>query len=120
MIAEIIELLVDASNTFGSLFSSFQARFKNYSKILVQQSPLQEDVVRTICTSFPEIMREIRECSNSPSYVVIDKNSIKKNKEEIHVVFLNEKKRYIHSFTVLNRTAMVIITVPCFWTVHQI
>jgi hypothetical protein len=121
MITDIIDLLVDASNTFGSLFSSFQARFKNYSKILGQQSSLQEDIVETICASFPEIMREIRVCPSSPSYVVVDKYSIKKDKAEIHVVFLDEKQRYIHSFTALNRShAIGIITVPCFWMVHQI
>lgn len=118
MITDIIDLIVDASNTFGSLISSLQARFKNYNRIIEQQSSLQDDVVGTIYTSFPEIQNEIAVCSNKISYVVIDKYSIKNGKTEMHIVFLDANQKYIHSFSILSRMqAIMNFIIPCFWKV---
>ena len=119
MITDIIDLIVDASNTFGSLVSSLQARFKNYNRIIGQQHSLPSDVVETTYTSFPEIQNEISVCPNKINYIVIDKYSIKNGKTEMHIVFLDAHQRYIHSFSVLSRTQTIgNFTVPCYWTLN--
>ena len=116
MITDLIDLLVDASNTFGSLVSSIQVRYKNYNKIISLQSPLHEDVVKTICAYFPMIQKEMNLCPNELSYIVIDKYSVKNGKTEIRVVFLDERQKHIHSFNVLSKTQTIgDLTIPSYW-----
>ena len=97
MITDLIDLLVDASNTFGSLVSSIQVRYKNYNKIISLQSPLHEDVVKTICAYFPMIQKEMNLCPNELSYIVTLKD-------------LKEEKKFIDDLRVKNGNLKIMLS----------
>jgi hypothetical protein len=119
MLTEIVDLLVDASNTFGSLVSSLKVRYKNYNKIISQQPSLQDDVVNALYTYFPEILREMNLCQDV-QYIMIDKYSVKNGKTELRVVFLNEKQRHVHSFNILNGQHTIgNLIIPSYWIVNK-
>lgn len=120
MLTDIIDLLVDVSNSFGSLISSIQVRYKNYANIINQQSPLQRDDVSNLYTHFPEIQREMAQCKIVLCYIVVDKYSVKDGRTEIRFIFLDDKLKHIHSFTLLKKNNPIEnIMIPCYWFVNN-
>lgn len=117
MITDVIDLFVDISNTFGSLLSFLHAKFKNYNIIVRNQRPLDIDTVQIIYTLLPEIHEELTYFGQKPSYIVLDKFVYNGKKASISIVFLNEKRSFLHSFSLLKNTNIPDgITTPCYWT----
>ncbi|MBE6253930.1 MAG: hypothetical protein E7105_00195 [Prevotella sp.] len=117
MITDIIDLFVDASNTFGSFISFLRAKFKNYSVIVNNQHPLDSDVIQDINSLLPEIHEEITHSVRIPSYIVLEKFEVNGSKASINIVFLNEKCSFLHSFTLLKNIHIPDgITIPCYWS----
>ena len=56
MITEIIDLLVDASNTFGSLCTYLRMKYKNYGTIINEQTPIGSDKVEQLYVVFPKLI----------------------------------------------------------------
>ena len=58
MITDIIDLLVDLSNSFGSLTNAIFARFRNYRSYILENNELSTDAVDCIINAIPEIKKE--------------------------------------------------------------
>ena len=118
MMTDIIDLFVDASNTFGSFISFLRAKFKNYDVIVKNQRPLNMDVIQNVYSLLPEIQEELAHCGMKPSYIVLDKFDLNGSKASINIVFLNEKCSFLHSFTLLKNTHIPDgISIPCYWLI---
>jgi hypothetical protein len=116
MISDIIDILVDVSNTFGSLCSYFRLKYKRYDTIINNQPPLDLDKVEQLYEVFPRLKKEIMIYNQHPLYVMIDRYNIKKNRTSLLIVLLNEKYKYIHSFSILEKNGIFPDLVsPCYW-----
>lgn len=118
MITEIIDLIVDASNSFGSLFSFLRMKYKKYDTIIINRSPLEIERVNQLYRAFPNLKNEVDIYKQQFLYVVIGSYTIKKNKCTLTIVLLNEKRKYIHGFSILQKNVIIPdIYIPCYWQV---
>lgn len=118
MITEIIDLLIDASNAFGSLCSYLRMKYKNYGTIVNKQTPIDLDKVEQLYIIFPKIRAEIDIYKQQALYIVVDKYSVKNGNVTISIAVLDEKYKVIHGFSMLQKNAIVYdLRTPCYWKV---
>jgi len=115
---EIIDWIVDVSNTFGSLVSVLLLKYRKYDKILMKPSMTNEAVER-LRQLIPEIDREIMYNTITPKYIVILKSDRRERRTSILFVFLNDEYKYIHSFNILISNVNININAPCYWAVDN-
>lgn len=118
MISEIVELIIDASNAFGSLCSYLRMKYKKYETIIKKQPPLEIDKVGQLYSLFPKLDTEVNIYKQQSVYAVVDSFTIKNNKCTLVVVLLNEKCKYIHGFSMLQKDVVFPdLDTPCYWRV---
>lgn len=118
MVTEIIDLLVDASNTFGSLYSYLRMKFKNYGVVINSQVPIELDRVEQLYFVFPKLRSEIDIYIQQVLYVVVDNYSFKNGKGTLIVALLDENYKIVHGFTMLQKNAIVSdLRIPCYWKI---
>lgn len=115
MITEIIDLLVDTSNAFGSLCTYLRMKFKN---IINEQTPIGLDKVEQLYVVFPKLRAEIEIYKHQALYIVVDNYSAKNGNVTLSIALLDEKYKVIHSFSMLQKNAIVYdLRTPCYWKV---
>lgn len=115
---ELIDWIVDVSNTFGSLVSVLSLKYKNYNKILMQPA-MTSEVTERLLLLVPEIDKEIANNAKNPKYIVMLKMSRREKRTSFLFVFLNEEHKYIHSFNLLKSNVNIDINTPCYWKVYK-
>lgn len=118
MISEIVELIIDVSNAFGSLCSHLRMKYKKYETIVRHHPPIDTDKVGQLYNIFPKLETEVHIYKQQSVYVVIDSCTIKNNKCTLLVVLLNEKYKYIHGFSILQKNVVSPnLDIPCYWQI---
>ena len=118
MLSEIIDSLVDLSNTFGSLCSLLRLKAKSYKKIIHGKRPMDERCVEQLYAELPKLKSGIKSCHSHPAYALIDRYDVKNNKATASVILLDEQCRYLHSFSMLQPNGLsVAINAPCYWRI---
>lgn len=119
MITDIIDLLVDLSNSFGSLTNAIFARFRNYRSYILENNELSTDAVDCIINAIPEIKKELSLSKLDNGYILISRKKVNSIKATLDVVFLDISFKYRHSFSVLKPLDLKInnIQTPCFWMI---
>lgn len=118
MITEIIDLLVDASNAFGSLCMYLRMKYKNYGTIINEQTPIGLDKVEQLYVVFPKLRAEIEIYKHQALYIVVDNYSAKNGNVTLSIALLDEKYKFVNSFSMLQKNAIVYdLRTPCYWKV---
>lgn len=117
MITEIIDLLIDSSNAFGSLFSYLRMIYKNYSTIINEHAPIESDKVEQLYTFFPKLKAEIDVYNQQALYVIIDNYSFKKGKATLSIAVLDERCKVVHVFSLLQKNSIICDLTPCYWKI---
>lgn len=118
MITEIVELIIDVSNAFGSLCSCLRMKYKKYDVIIKHHPPMDMDKVEQLYSMYPKLKTEVNIYKQKAVYVVVDSSTIKKSKRTLSVVFLNEGCKYIHGFSILQKNVVTPdLDVPCYWQI---
>lgn len=120
MITEIIDLLVDASNSFGSLFNSIITKYRNYRSIISNSIELDEQTYSNVIDEIPEIKRELAQSRILNGYVLITKIKTHKEKSTIEFVFLDTAYKCRHVFYLLkqNKSLLNELVIPCYWRIY--
>lgn len=118
MITEIIDLLVDTSNAFGSLCSYLRMKYKNFGTIINEQAPINMDKVEQLYVAFPKLRAEIDVYQQQAFYVVVDSYSVKNRNVTLSIAVLDKKYKVIHVFSMLQKNAIVCdLSTPCYWEI---
>ena len=116
MISSIIDILIDISNTFGSLIRSIALKLKDYNSLLISTNRCTTVDLQTLFQQFPQINKELSLCKHSVKYILIT-NTSNKNKIAYNVILLSSEAKLVHSFNILKKVSDISITLPstCYW-----
>lgn len=118
MISEIVELIIDVSNAFGSLYSCLRMKYKKYGTIIKHQTPMDMYKVEQLYSIYPKLKTEVNIYKQKAVYVVVDSSTIKNGNRTLLVVFLNERCKYIHGFSMLQKNVVFPdLDIPCYWQI---
>lgn len=113
---ELLELIIDFSNTFGSVIQSLRMRIRDYRSLIRNSHTINSIEVNYILSHFPIINEELHKNKKKTHIVLVDNVKVKSFKATISVVFLDENIKYVHSFSILTESNLKTFeSFPFYW-----
>lgn len=116
MITDLIDFLVDTSNTFGSLVNCLMCRCKDYRRVVQGAVNGTGQEFDDLCCTLPQLPAELAQCPVKHPVVLVDSVRGKGARFTVMVVLLDRNLHYLHAFSSLVVSwAVRLPGVPCYW-----
>ena len=116
MLTDIIDFLVDLSNTFGSALCYLQQRLRNYRQVVERApcgSPAEYD---DLCDTVPQLRGELAQCPVAHPVVLVDSVKTRGNRSTVTIALLDQRLNCLHVFSSLvTGKRLMLPGVPCYW-----
>lgn len=116
MLTDIIDLVVDSSNAFGSLARLLMLRLRNYRAVVDASACGTAAEFDDLCARVPKVRAELAQCPMAHPVVLVDSARVRGRDTTLRIAFLDSRLHCQHVFSVLLRDGSLALPgVPCYW-----